>query len=115
MEARHSETDARRSRRESESCKPEAWELCRERCAMYNGGDDARCGFCRANARLGRLATAAKRRAASLRLLQDLTGHKKMSKDLEFTHFLICKSASETFLSMDSFAVLSFLLCLPCL
>ena len=42
---------AAQSRRVSESCKPEAWELCRERCAMYNGGDDARCGFCRAGFR----------------------------------------------------------------
>ena len=42
---------AAQSRRESESCKPESWELCRERCAMYNGGDDARCGFCRAGFR----------------------------------------------------------------
>ena len=42
---------AARKRRESESCKPEAWVLCRERCAMYNGGDDARCGFCRAGFR----------------------------------------------------------------
>ena len=42
---------AAQSRRESESVKPEAWELCRERCAMYNGGDEARCGFCRAGYR----------------------------------------------------------------
>ena len=42
---------AAQSRRESASVKPESWELCRERCAMYNGGDDARCGFCRAGFR----------------------------------------------------------------
>ena len=43
--------EAAQSRRESASAKPESWELCRERCAMYNGGDDARCGFCRAGFR----------------------------------------------------------------
>ena len=39
---------AAQSRRESESCKPEAWVLCRERCAMYNRLEKCPVAFCRA-------------------------------------------------------------------